>query len=108
VDDLVEGMIRMMGRDDFIGPVNLGNPEERSILDFARIILQLTGSDSPIDFQPLPADDPTQRQPDVALAGKMLDWQPRVILEEGLKRTIEYFRQKLTSSGTSPTSAAVS
>ncbi|RJP75780.1 MAG: SDR family oxidoreductase [Candidatus Zixiibacteriota bacterium] len=108
VEDLVEGMIRMMERDAFIGPVNLGNPEERSILDFARIILKLTESHSKIDFQPLPADDPTQRQPDITLAGQTLDWRPRVSLEDGLKRTIEYFRHKLTSSGNSTSSAAAS
>jgi UDP-glucuronate decarboxylase len=97
VDDLVEGMIRMMECDGFIGPVNLGNPTEYSIMDFARIILQMTGSESRIVHQSLPLDDPVQRQPDIGLAQQRLGWQPRVPLEEGLKRTLRYFQQKLKS-----------
>ncbi len=95
VDDLVDGMIGMMECGDFIGPVNLGNPTEHSIMDFARIILKLTGSKSQVMHQPLPEDDPVQRQPDIGLARTRLGWEPRIPLEEGLKRTIEYFRQKL-------------
>ena len=93
VDDLIEGLIRMMnGPDDFIGPVNLGNPDEFSILELAEMIVRLTGSRSKIIFKPLPQDDPLQRQPDITLARERLDWEPKLNLEEGLKRTIEYFR----------------
>ena len=91
VDDLVEGMIRMMERDGFIGPVNMGNPAETTILEFARRIIALTGSRSEVVFRPLPADDPRQRQPDIALARKELGWEPHVDIETGLKKTIEYF-----------------
>jgi len=91
VDDLVEGMIRMMECDDFIGPVNLGNPAETSILEFARRIIALSGSGSEVDFKPLPADDPRQRQPDITLAMEKLGWEPQVEIETGLKKTIEYF-----------------
>lgn len=89
--DLVEGIVRMMNCDGFIGPVNLGNPAETSILEFAQRIIALTGSSSQIVFKPLPADDPKQRQPDITLAGEKLGWQPVVPVEEGLKNTIEYF-----------------
>jgi UDP-glucuronate decarboxylase len=96
VDDMVEGLIRMMnGADDFYGPVNLGNPEEFTILELARLIIKLTKSSSKIVFQPLPMDDPTQRKPDITLAGKKLGWKPKVDLEKGLKKTIEYFRNIL-------------
>jgi len=95
VDDLIDGMIRMMECDDFIGPVNLGNPAEHSIMEFARFILKMTKSKSQIAHQPLPEDDPVQRRPDISLAQTRLGWEPRIPLEEGLKRTIEYFRQKL-------------
>jgi len=92
-DDLIDGIIRMMnGPDDLVGPVNLGNPEEFTILELARLILALTGSSSKLVFRPLPVDDPTQRQPDITLAKKHLDWQPKVLLREGLLRTIEWFR----------------
>jgi len=91
VDDLVEGMIKMMERDGFIGPVNMGNPAETTILEFARRIIALTGSPSEVVFKPLPADDPRQRQPDIALARKELGWEPHVDIETGLKKTIEYF-----------------
>ena len=94
VDDLIEGLIRMMnGPDDFIGPVNLGNPDEFSILGLAEMIVSLTDSRSKIIFKPLPQDDPLQRQPDITLATKCLDWEPKLNLEEGLKKTIEYFRE---------------
>lgn len=96
VDDMVEGLIRMMNcADDFYGPVNLGNPEEFTILELARLIIKLTKSASKIIFQPLPMDDPTQRKPDIALAGNKLGWKPWVDLEKGLKNTIEYFRHIL-------------
>ena len=92
-DDLVEAMLRMMnGPDDFIGPVNLGNPDEYSILMLARRIVELTGSASKLVHQPLPADDPSQRQPDITLAREHLGWEPTVGLDEGLAKTIAWFR----------------
>jgi UDP-glucuronate decarboxylase len=93
VSDLVEGMIRMMATgDDFTGPVNIGNPGEFTMLELAQNIIELTGSKSKIIYLPLPADDPTQRQPDISLAKEMLGgWQPKVPLREGLTKTIEYF-----------------
>src|SRR5574341_535729 len=95
VDDLIEGMVRMMNSEDFTGPVIIWNPEEYSILDFAKKIIAMTGSKSNIVYKPLPSDDPTQRQPDIALAGEKLGWKPVVSVDEGLKRTIEYFRKEL-------------
>jgi UDP-glucuronate decarboxylase len=93
VDDLVEGILRMMnGPDDFIGPVNLGNPDEFTILELAKLVIELTGSRSKIVTRPLPMDDPSQRQPDIALARKHLGWSPQVPLREGLERTIAWFR----------------
>ena len=97
VSDLVEGMVRMMERPGFIGPVNLGNPAETTILEFARKIIALTGSTSRIVYRPLPADDPKQRQPDITLAREMLDWEPKVVVDDGLKRTIEYFSSVLSA-----------
>jgi UDP-glucuronate decarboxylase len=82
----------MSGPDDFVGPVNLGNPGEFTIRELAEIVLELTGSRSKLVFMPLPADDPTQRQPDIALARKRLNWEPKVLLREGLIKTIEWFR----------------
>ena len=98
VDDLVEGMMRMMDTDDsFTGPVNIGNPGEFSMLELAHEVIRLTGSSSKIIFEPLPQDDPRQRQPDIALAFEKLDgWQPTVKLEEGLKKTIAYFEEVLS------------
>ena len=96
VDDMVEGLIKMMnGPDEFIGPVNLGNPHEFSMLQLAEVIIRLTGSRSKIIFNPLPQDDPLQRCPDIALARKQLNWEPEIDLEEGLRRTIEYFKSIL-------------
>lgn len=93
VDDLLEGMTRMMrSRDDFIGPVNIGNPGEFTIRELADKVIALTGSRSRIVHLPLPADDPLQRKPDISLARKELNWEPNVALEEGLLKTIEYFR----------------
>ena len=93
VDDLVEGMIRTMNsRDGFTGPVNLGNPGEFTMLELAEKVIGLTGSKSKIVHKELPADDPTQRKPVIDLAKKELDWEPTIALDEGLKRTIEYFR----------------
>ena len=93
VDDLVEGMIRMMNsRDDFEGPVNVGNPNEFTMLELAQKVIDITGSKSKLVFLPLPADDPTQRQPDISLAKKELDgWEPKIQLADGLKKTIDYF-----------------
>lgn len=96
VDDLVDGMIRMMNApDDFSGPVNIGNPNEFSIMELAGKVIGLTGSKSKIIHQPLPEDDPLQRQPDIALAKERLGWEPKTQLEEGLKRTVEYFKGKI-------------
>ena len=91
VDDLVRGALKMMDQDRFIGPVNMGNPNEFTILELAEKIIQLTGSKSKIRHLPLPQDDPTQRQPDITLAKTKLKWEPRIPLEEGLIKTIEYF-----------------
>ncbi len=93
VDDMIAGLIMMMdSADSFLGPVNLGNPEEFSILDLAETIITMTGNRSKIVFKPLPQDDPMQRKPDISLARKTLGWQPQINLEEGLERTIAYFR----------------
>jgi UDP-glucuronate decarboxylase len=93
VDDMIEGVIRMMdGPDEFIGPVNLGNPDECRILDLAKMIIRLTRSRSGITFEPLPMDDPKRRQPDISLAKKELNWKPHTGIEKGLERTIEYFK----------------
>ena len=92
-DDLVEGMIRMMnGPDDFVGPANLGNPGEFTIKELAEIVIELTESNSKIVYEPLPSDDPTQRQPDITLIKDRLGWEPVVRLREGLLKTIDYFR----------------
>ncbi len=93
IDDLIEGMLRMMKTTDFTGPVNLGNPNEYTMIELAKKIIHLTGSKSKIVHLSLPADDPKQRQPNIQLAKKMLEnWQPSISLEEGLKRTIKYFK----------------
>jgi UDP-glucuronate decarboxylase len=98
VSDLVEGMIRMMATgDDFTGPVNIGNPGEFTMLELAQNVLELTNSKSKIVHLPLPADDPTQRQPDISLAKEKLGgWEPKVKLREGLVKTIDYFDQLLS------------
>ena len=95
VDDLIDGMVRMMGSENFTGPVNLGNPEEFTILALAKKIIAMIGSRSKIVFKPLPSDDPTQRQPDIGLARQQLGWQPKVTVDEGFKTTIDYFRKEL-------------
>lgn len=96
VDDLLEAMIRMMAtRDSFIGPVNTGNPNEFTILELAQKVIELTNSKSQIRFIPLPADDPTQRRPNIDLAKKELNWEPKIQLNEGLIKTIEYFDKLL-------------
>src|SRR5262249_39675213 len=97
VTDLVEAVVRLMASpDDFTGPVNLGNPEERAIIELAEIVIELTGSRSQIVRAKLPADDPSRRCPDIGLACEALDWTPRVPLREGLERTIAYFEERLS------------
>ena len=91
VDDLVDGFLRMMDQDGFIGPVNIGNPGEFTMRELAEEVLTLTGSKSPIEHRPLPPDDPTRRRPDIKLASERLDWEPRITLHEGLQPTIAYF-----------------
>lgn len=99
VDDLIEGMIRLMNsREAFTGPVNIGNPNEFTILELAEKVIRLTGSRSKIVYQPLPSDDPTQRQPDITLARKELGWEPHIMLEEGLLKTIAFFKT-ITGNG---------
>ena len=100
VDDLVEGITKMMNsREDFVGPVNLGNPNEFTILELAKKIIKLTNSKSKIIYKPLPEDDPKQRQPDIELAKKELEWEPKIQLNEGLKKTIDYFERLLSNEG---------
>jgi UDP-glucuronate decarboxylase len=98
VDDLVEGMIRMMGSEKgFLGPVNVGNPNEFTMLELAQNVIELTNSSSKLTFMPLPQDDPKQRQPDISLAKERLnDWHPKIQLRDGLVKTIEYFDKVLT------------
>jgi len=97
VDDLIDGLMKLMNSpDDFTGPVNLGNPHEFSILELAQKVIKQTGAKSKIVFQPLPPDDPTQRQPDITLAKERLNWQPSIPLNEGLKKTIKYFKKLIT------------
>jgi UDP-glucuronate decarboxylase len=92
VDDLIEGMVRFMGQTQTVGPMNLGNPGEFTMLELAELTLKLVGGPSKIIHKPLPTDDPKQRQPDITLAKQVLQWEPVVPLEEGLRRTIAYFR----------------
>ncbi len=94
VDDLLEGMVRLMNTpESFTGPVNVGNPNEFTIKQLAELVIKMTGSKSKLIFQPLPQDDPLQRQPDISLAKKELDWEPFINLEEGLEKTIDYFKK---------------
>jgi UDP-glucuronate decarboxylase len=95
VDDLITGLIKMMGQDNEIGPINLGNPSEFSVLQLAKLVIKLTSSKSSIVYLPLPQDDPMQRQPDITRAQSSLNWEPIISLEEGLKETISYFRSVL-------------
>jgi UDP-glucuronate decarboxylase len=98
VDDLIDGFVRLMqSPDDFTGPVNLGNPVEITMLELAEKVLAITGSDSRIVYEPLPSDDPNQRRPDITKAKAALDWTPRVGLDEGLERTVAYFKQLVKS-----------
>jgi UDP-glucuronate decarboxylase len=99
IGDMVDGLIKLMGTsDDFTGPVNLGNPSEISIVELAEKILKVTDSRSRIVFKPLPQDDPIRRCPDITLARKILEWQPEVNLEEGLEKTLEYFKKVLSAN----------
>ena len=99
VDDMIEGLIKMMnGPDDFVGPVNLGNPAEYKIIDLAQQIISLTQSTSSIEFHPQPIDDPKRRQPDISLAKENLNWDPRINLEEGLKSAVQYFRELISKT----------
>jgi len=93
--DLIEGFIRLMNQDETTGPINIGNPGEFTMLELAEKVIKLTGTGSKIVHQELPSDDPKQRQPDITLARKHLDWEPKVALEEGLSETIEYFKKDL-------------
>jgi UDP-glucuronate decarboxylase len=96
VDDLIEAMLRMMDSPAaFVGPLNIGNPGEFTMLELAEMVLRLTGSRSKISFRPLPSDDPRQRRPDISLAKQALDWEPKVSLEEGLVKTIDYFKRTI-------------
>ena len=100
VDDLLNGMVKMMESDEsFIGPVNIGNPNEFTILELAQLVIELTGSKSKLVYRPLPSDDPMQRQPNIGLAKEKLDWEPIVPLREGLKKTIEFFDNLLKENG---------
>ncbi|MCA9239347.1 MAG: GDP-mannose 4,6-dehydratase, partial [Planctomycetales bacterium] len=103
-DDLVEGIIRMMnGPDEFVGPVNIGNPGEFTIRELAELVVKMTGSKSRFVERPLPADDPTQRQPDISLAKKELGWEPKIALREGLEKTIDWFKSVKLSDYRAPT-----
>jgi UDP-glucuronate decarboxylase len=96
VEDLIEGMLRMMATDDSVtGPINIGNPNEFTILELAELIITMTGSKSKIVFKPLPSDDPKQRQPNISLAKEKLGWEPHIKLQEGLIKTIKYFEKQI-------------
>lgn len=95
ISDMIEGIVKMMNCEGFIGPVNLGNPKEFTILELARKVIELSGSKSEIIFKELPSDDPKQRRPDIGLAKEKLAWGPKVELREGLKKTIQYFKMAL-------------
>lgn len=94
VDDLIEGLYRLLLSDE-VEPTNIGNPSEMTILDFARKVIEITGSKSEIQFRPLPADDPKVRQPNIEKARRVLEWEPKVSLQEGLETTMAYFKDRL-------------
>lgn len=99
VDDLIDGMVRFMGSAaDVSGPINFGNPQECTVRQLADIVIELTNSRSRVESRPLPADDPRQRQPNIALAEQLLAWSPSVALQDGLSKTIEYFEQQVSRS----------
>jgi UDP-glucuronate decarboxylase len=95
VDDLIEGFLRLMNQELTVGPVNIGNPGEFTMLELAKLVLEIVGGSSKIVHLPLPSDDPKQRRPDITLAKKYLGWEPTVPLVEGLRRTVEYFRKEI-------------
>ena len=95
VDDLVSGMCGMMNQNVSSGPINLGNPEEKTMLDLASVIIDIIGSKSKITYETLPQDDPVRRQPDISKAKKILNWEPKICLEDGIKKTIDYFEKQL-------------
>jgi UDP-glucuronate decarboxylase len=101
VDDLIEGFVRVAALPRLDGPMNLGNPGEFTMLELAQIVIELTGANSTIEFQPLPTDDPRQRRPDISRAQELIGFQPRVALREGLKQTVENFRERLAPNGRS-------
>jgi len=97
VDDLIDAVVRLMATgDDVTGPINIGNPDEFSMLELAQEVIRITHSKSQIEFKPLPSDDPARRRPDIAMANRLLDWRPKVSLRDGLERTVEYFRRRLS------------
>lgn len=98
VDDLIEGMLRLMEQTKSIGPVNVGNPGEFSMLELATLVIELTGSKSKIVYQPKPEDDPRQRKPDISLARELMQWEPKIALREGLQKTIHYFDKVLATN----------
>jgi len=98
IDDMVDGILKMMVADNFIGPVNIGNPGEFTILELAQKVIDLTGSKSKIDHHPLPPDDPVQRKPDISLIKEKLGWKPTIELQEGLTKTIEYFEKLIAGA----------
>jgi UDP-glucuronate decarboxylase len=97
VSDMVRGMFLLMELEEFLGPVNLGNPQETSMLELAHRVIEMTGSRAGIEYRPLPPDDPGRRRPDISLAKTRLEWAPEVPFEKGLGLTIEYFREKLAT-----------
>jgi len=100
VDDLIEGFVRLMALEgDGVGPVNIGNPTENTVAELAHIVIDMVGSRSKIVHRSLPVDDPRRRRPDISRARALLDWEPRVSLREGLRRTIEYFESELARAG---------
>jgi dTDP-glucose 4,6-dehydratase len=105
VSDLIEGIYRLLMSDE-IDPVNIGNPAELTVLEFAETILRITGSQAPIEFRPLPEDDPKVRRPDITRARTLLDWEPKVPLEDGLRRTVDYFRKKVDAVGRAQTTSS--
>ena len=98
-EDLVDVILLMLGKENFAGPVNIGNPGEFTMKELAQLVLELTGSNSKLSYKPLPLDDPKQRKPDISLAKSQLGWEPQIPLKEGLKKTIAYFDQWLKSQG---------
>lgn len=98
IDDLVDGLVRMMDNDELIGPVNLGNPHEFTVMELAEKVKKLIGSSSKIIHKDLPQDDPVQRQPDITLAAKNLGWQPKIEVDDGLRRTVDYFSERINGA----------